>query len=313
MIGEYTEKMKVVSDNLKNKEFVTTEGEVVKISKRDIELLALDVVNYSEILAGVDKETLANEKSKEILEKIKDQDEFDKFVYSILGNFYFGFYKRIEDKIKPMNYVRFLYLCSYMDYQNRLVKRIGVKNFSIKEDELQEILRIGKTEYYNTKKELLDNEMIIVNDDKSICINENYCKKGKIVKNNMVSKIRIFNNGIKSLYESCNAKEHKKLAFLFDIIKYCHYDYNIICFNPSEELSDKIKTLSVKELCLELGYKNVTDFRRKMMNFKINNKPVFDIHTVNSKEVIQINPMIYYNGNKLDELRSVCVIFKLCE
>lgn len=313
MIGEYTEKMKIVSDSLKDKEFVTTEGEVVKISKRDIELLALDVVNYSEILAGVDKETLANEKSKEILGKIKDQDEFDKFVCSILGNFYFGFYKRIEDKIKPMNYVRFLYLCSYMDYQNRLVKRIGVKNFSIKENELEDILKLSRTECYKTKKELLESEMIIIDDDKSISINEKYCKKGKIIKNNMVSKIRIFNNGIKNLYENCNAKEHKKLAFLFDIIKYCHYDYNIICFNPSEELSDKIKVISVKELCSILGYKNITDFKRKMVNLKINSNPVFDIHNINNKEVIQINPSIYYNGNKLKELRSLCVVFDLCK
>lgn len=263
-------------------------------------------------IKGVEDSQSKKEEIKEVMDNSKSQDEFDKLVDTYLGNFYFNFYKRFAHKLKPMNYVRFLYLCSYMDYENRLVKKNGNKNVSIYEKELQSILNIGKTEYYNTKKELVENDLIIINEDKSVSINNKYCKKGKIIKNSMVVKIRMFNNGIRILYENCNPKEHKKLAFLFDIIKYCHYDYNIICHNPHETLEDKIIPINVKELCVLLGYKNVTDFKRKINTLKIDNKPVFDIHSINNKQVIQVNPQVYYNGNKLEHLKGLLVIFGIC-
>lgn len=169
-------------------------------------------------LRGVEDSQSKKEELTEVIDNSKSQNEFDKLVDIYLGNFYFNFYKRFAHKLKPMNYVRFLYLCSYMDYENRLVKKNGNKNVSIYEKELQSILNIGKTEYYNTKKDLVENNLIIINKDKSVSINNKYCKKGKIIKNSMVVKIRMFNNGIRKLYENCNPKEHKKLAFLFDII-----------------------------------------------------------------------------------------------
>lgn len=277
------------------------------------EEIRFNTEDYKEgYIKGVEDSQSKKEEIKEVMDNAKSQDEFDKLVDTYLGNFYFNFYKRFAHKLKPMNYVRFLYLCSYMDYENRLVKKNGNKNVSIYEKELQSILNIGKTEYYNTKKELVENDLIIINEDKSVSINNKYCKKGKIIKNSMVVKIRMFNNGIRILYENCNPKEHKKLAFLFDIIKYCHYDYNIICHNPHETLEDKIIPINVKELCVLLGYKNVTDFKRKINTLKIDNKPVFDIHSINNKQVIQVNPQVYYNGNKLEHLKGLLVVFGIC-
>lgn len=253
--------------------------------------------------------SIKNEKQIEIMERLNEQNEMDKVINTYLGNFYFNFYGKLDNKLKPMNLVRFIYLCSYMDYENRLYKRVGIRNVSIYENELKDILNLGKTEYYSTKKELLDNDLIFINKDKSISINEYYCKKGKIEKNKSVVKMKMFNDGIRNLYENCTAKEHKKLSFLFDIIEYCHCEYNIICINPNETLDDQIKPINVKELCSILNFSNVTVFKNKLLDFKINNKPVFIIHNTNRKEAISINPQVYYNGNKLESLNGLLVLF----
>lgn len=310
MIGEYTEKMKIVGDNLKNKEFVTTEGEVVKISKRDIELLALDVVNYSEILAGVDKETLANEKSKEILGKIKDQDTFQIFIKENCGSFYFNFYKRLVDKIEPQYLTRFLYLCTYLDYEGRLVQKRGNMNVSVKENELQFILRLSVRETFNTKKELIDKELIHIKDE-IIYINNKYCKKGDIMKNGKVEKVRMFNCGIKDIYEMSTKTEHKKLALLFQLLPYINLRWNVICKNPEEELLENIKPYNIKELMELLNQTNVTRFKSSLLNLTVCNEAVVAINSNKYGELLTINPKVYYKGVDVDELNYLVGLFSL--
>lgn len=55
MIGEWTEKVKIISDNLKGTEVVTEEGEIVRLHKDAIGELAMEIVNYAEKLSGTDE------------------------------------------------------------------------------------------------------------------------------------------------------------------------------------------------------------------------------------------------------------------
>lgn len=74
-------------------------------------------------LRGVDDAQAKKEELKSVLDKINEQNEFQLFIKDTCGSFYFNFCKRLLDKIEPQYLTRFLYLCTYLDYEGRLVQK----------------------------------------------------------------------------------------------------------------------------------------------------------------------------------------------
>lgn len=82
-------------------------------------------------------------------------------------------------------------------------------------DSLIDILKLGRAEFYKTKKYLIENDFISIQENKTILVNDRYCKKGKINKTKSIEVVRMFNDSIRELYEKATAKEHKKFHSIF--------------------------------------------------------------------------------------------------
>lgn len=306
-IGEWTEKVKIVKDNLKDSEVVTVDGEVVKLHEKAIENLAMEIVNYAEKLNGTDEESLLKEKQKEILRKKEERSNFHNRLIETYGNFYFNFYKRID--IENQYLFRFIYLCSYMNYDNYLSngKRL------LRVDDLEGLLGLSEREFYRTKKSLIDNNLITITDKNLVYINDRYCKKGEIHKNKNIEVIRMFNEAIKELYEKSTPREHKKLALLIKLLPYINYKYNIICNNPEEENIQLINPIKMSDLCEMLGYDrtNASKLKRQLFALRVNDEKVIGIFEVEDSKAILVNPRVYYKGNQEDGLNYLEALFRL--
>lgn len=300
-VGEYTHRTKMYTNIIKSSKVKTKDGDETTLDERSSELLAMDIINILE----VDKY-----KKCEIMDKIRETTEFKQYIKSNCGDFYFNYYDRLMNKIEPQYLTRLLYLSCFLDYNNRLVKTIGNKHITISESELQHILKLSRTETYNTKTTLIENDLIRIVDD-IIYINPDYCKKGDIIKNKRVEKVRMFEDSMKELYEMATKTEHKKLALLFQILPYINLRWNVVCKDTTEEIMENIHPYTLKELAVILNQTNITRFKKSLLELTVGNEPVIFINENKHGQLLTVNPKVYYKGVDIEELRYLIGLFSI--
>lgn len=261
-------------------------------------------------LRGVEDSQKKKEENKNIVEMVHNQNEFQLYIKNNCGSFYFNFYKRLLDKIEPQYLTRFLYLCTYLDYEGRLVKKVGKIKVIIRESELQFILKLSRAETYNTKIVLINNNLIEIKDS-VIYINQEYCRKGDIMKNSKVQKVRMFDDAIKELYETSTKTEHKRLALLFQLLPYVNLRWNVICKNPKEEILEEINPYSIKELMVLLEQTNITRFKKSLLDLTVNGESVIMFNKKKNGDLLTVNPKVYYKGVDIDELEYLIGLFSM--
>lgn len=306
LIGGYTENCLVAFDNLDN-EFITENGEVVKLHESEMTRLALNTVNLAEKLASTDKETVMNEKTKGILVKKSMQSEFQKELLDKFGAFYFNYYKRLN--ISRQYMFRFIYLCTYMNYDNFLSN--GTRLYKSKD--LKILLKLSNTEYKRTEDYLLENDLISYTDKDNIKINNKYCLKGKMPKNKNVEVVRMFDEAIRELYENALPREHKKIAMLLEILPYINYKYNVVCKNPKETNIELIEPMRMTEVCELLGYDktNASKLKNSLFSLTVGNEYVIGMFEKGCGKAIYVNPRIYYKGGNKEGISFLGDMFKI--
>lgn len=299
--GQYTDNVNNIKSVIKSNDFISKDGEIIDIHDSVLENISMDIANYMEHDSEV---KIATKEKQELMSKLNQDDEFKDYIKANYGSFYFYFYKRLLDKIEPQYLTRFLYLCTYANYKNKLIEDNKTRMIPICESELQYILGLSRRETHRTKMALLDYNLIIIKND-IIEVNSKYCKKGEIMKNKNIEKTRVFNNAIRELYEKSNPREHKKLALLFQILPYINLRWNVVCKNVNEEIKENIEYYSLKELMFLLGQTNITRFKNDLLNLTVGGESVVLIQLANKNNCILINPKIYYKGTQLDDLKYI--------
>lgn len=299
--GQYTENVNNIKSVIKSNDIISKDGEIIDVHDSVFENISMDIANYIEYENEV---KVATKEQQKLMSKINQDDEFKEYIKANYGSFYFYFYKRLLDKIEPQYLTRFLYLCTYANYKNKLIEDNKTRAIPINENELQILLGLSRMETYRTKTALLNNNLIFINNN-VVEINPKYCKKGEIMKNKNIEKTRVFNNAIRELYENSLPREHKKLALLFQMLPYINLKWNIVCKDITEEIRENVEPYSIKELMLLLNQTNVTRFKNDLLNLTVGGESVVLIQLANNNNCITINPKIYYKGTQLDDLKYI--------
>lgn len=205
-------------------------------------------------------------------------------------------------------------MCCYLRYEDDLLcaKGDSGRYRYIKEGELMELLNLKRAEYFNTKKALIDNNLIHIDSEYNIHINKYISCVGSIPKKNRREYTRMFKDGIKYLYLNATAKEHKKLALFVELLPYIHYNYNIICVNPSCELMDNVEPLTISNIVEMFPIdKNKSRLKKQLLNTTVAGEKLMIMVTDNNKEYFLVNPRLYYKGNKLDDLNYLSNLFRV--
>ena len=249
-----------------------------------------------------------------------EKDEFEILQDKYLGKFYFHFYDELLIlNIDKQYMTRFIYLCTYIGFNDNKIHWGKSNNGLATEKDLQDILNLKDTAFKETKKILLKHKLIAINEDKTITINKKYCKKGN-VNRNLRGGIRMFEYGIKELYENAKPTEHKRLGMLMQLLPTVNYEYNILCANPTETDRSKIIPLTIKDICRIVGYeeKNSKRLQKELIKIRIDNKAVVMVHTTSGMdtketEAISINPQVYYKGHNRHALKYLLMLFDIMD
>lgn len=292
----------MLKGKLKDKEVVIIDtGEVTTI-----EQLAFEYIKET-----YPEEEEKRKKKRDYLEKKKSDNNFYISLNNLCGTFYFLNYSSLLEK---QYLFRFIYLCSHMNYDNIIIyKDVKCKSHkTARKKDLQEILKLKDGQFYPTLKYFIENELVIVSEnEEEVRINEKVCKRGKIMEK--INTIRMFDNGVRELYEKATTREHNKLDLFIKMLPYLNTASNILCHNPEEPIAENLKPISLNELTKILGYSSRQNLKNYLIDTKIKEQTLFGVTVINKMNFIVINPLLYYKGNNIEDLTWLINLFKLID
>lgn len=274
-----------------------------------------------EVLDELEEMKRSSNKKKESYKKIKSKEDFKVLIDKTLGSFIFSHFIEVlnifndeEGNFEGALAFRFIYLCTFIDYDNKL--RWG-NNFRGKyrtemlESDLKEVLGLSRNQIVKDKQKLIDLVVLKINKDKTMSIDFNYCHKGKYKNSLKGESIRIFENGIQQLYKTSIPKEHKRLGLFIKLIPYLNKENNILCLNPEEEMLIEILPLSIQDICKITGYavNNARRLESELLKITVGNEYLMMKHMKYYSVIYSINPKIFYRGSNLENLQSLIDLF----
>lgn len=205
--------------------------------------------------------------------KIEERDAFAELISKECGSFYFDFFKRGLDElhIKESVKVRFLFLCTYANYAERgsyLTYDNGVR---IDKKGLKKLLGGSDCECNATIKTMIDNGLLY-KEDKHFRVNDQYVKRGGLSKTeDKEQHTRIFDKGLRLLYNGCSQKQHKQLYYIFKLLPHVSLRFNVICHNPDQEDETLVKPMKLSEMCEAVGYDKTSGkkFEKELLKLKL--------------------------------------------
>ena len=251
--------------------------------------------------------------------KKKKKDEFSKYMNSNFGSFYFNNYMKLLKKLNNNTALlfRFLYLCTYADYDGYLKYgnySYGVNHGYMTVKDFDEVFKMSKAMITKLKKELYDNNLIIKSKiDDRLIINGSFYTRGELCLGDMLESSRVFDDGIKELYEKSNPREHKRIGVVIPLLPFLNKYHNILCNKPLERELKYIEPLTLREMCKIIGYDitNEDRLRKQLQNITVKNNPLVAYVSHAKAKFFVVNPALFYKGNCLDDLKGVINLFKV--
>ena len=84
-----------------------------------------------------------------------------------------------------------------------------------------------------------------------------------------------------------------------------HVKTNVICRNATEDFMELVDYYTLTELADELSYSSTQKLKKGLMDIKVKGQPVIMIAKINNKDMLVVNPLIYYKGNDLKSPSSI--------
>lgn len=271
-------------------------------------------VETGELLNGilVTQEELKKKKNRnDFIQYQKSQDTMAVYIDDQFGSFYFNNYKKLLEKVDNDTALafRFLYLCTFADYDNELV----YENVTMKEKDLSYILRLSSPVLIEAKKKLFDKHLIFKGNMGELRVNSLYYTRGKINSGFKQESSRVFDDGIRTLYNMSNSKDHKRLGLLIPLLVYTNNFTNVLCHNIQEPNSKLIQALTLKDISQVLGYtySNINKVTGFLKSIKLKDKPLLARVIHNNGDFYIVNPALFYKGNKIDDLIQIEKMFNI--
>lgn len=129
---------------------------------------------------------------------------------------------------------------------------------------------------------------------------------------------KLYTKAVRELYEKIPPRQHKRLGYVLKMISFINFEYNILCYNPTQKVFDRIKPLTVSEFCEVIGFDktHATDLARDYgrITFTVDGKQeifckfLFNVSTVENA-TIYINPRLVYKGSDFKKVEAIGVSF----
>ena len=297
---------------------------MIDILRRDTEFVQVDTGEFLTARDIVEKylqkDTEKRVRQKVGLKKKQAREQLQYYLGYKYGNFSFNSYKRVidfftvEDKFDGATCFKFMYLVTFMDYDNKLRygSKYGDKHREfMKVRDLPEVLRISRKQAIIVRSKLTDLRAIIIDSNGNISINPELVSKGRLNKGYKQSSVRVFEDTVKELYEKAKPREHARLAIFIQLLPYINIYHNSICSNPEEKDARFIEPMSMSDICRVLGLNVEKAIRTENELFKISVAGEYMIGKFlrHGNYSYCINPRLYYKGSKWEHLEALSNLF----
>lgn len=287
-----------------------------EVLKKDNMVDLLHMTQISELTGEVTEWTQPvftpehNLKILKVIENKKNKEELAMYIEETIGSYFHYFYEKAKSlNIESQYKTRLLYLATFVTYDGGYLKDDSTNEILTKVD-IQNKLKLGKSEFYNTINALLESG-VLIEDKQYYRINTDYVIMGTVGKKKHYT--RIFIDSIREVYEKSHVRNHKSLYFLFVLLPYINLQHNIFCSNPDEEEIVDVKPLYIRDMCDIVGYDKTSSNKlwNMLLNLRINGQYVICKTIRKELEVICINPRLYYKGTRIKDLQFVVGIFSM--
>lgn len=240
----------------------------------------------------------------------KNNYEMRKCNNSELGYFYFIYHEHQLGNISAETVGRLIYLLTYVDYNNNFMIR---KNCHMKKSNLQEVLHVSRATANRFWNEIKD--VYIKESDKGLMLICDDIIRGKINdKQKLFQKFYI--RYIRDLYSATKSTNHRYLGYIYQIMPYINFEYNVLCKNPLETNIEDVELLTLMELCDCIGYdKNNSHKLVKIydsITLDVDGHKEYLLSFVKNKGVTKmfINPHIIYAGSNYEQVKILGLFVK---
>ena len=272
---------------------------------------------------------LLTKKQLEMLDKIRHNEIVNTEFELMLGGFCWMIYydnKIFDNKLDIKHIARVMYLATFMEYNtNKLVfHESGKKNIPLTEKDLRQLLDLDRRTYGAFKKDVTGNNIIVFEED-GIYMSNTFFYKGEIndYKNGIRKEngafSRFYVDTVRTLYEGMtDSRQHKTLGYLFQLLPYCDFNYNIITKSPNtlQAYDDVLTKKDIAEL-LGIDFKTYERIENQLRRLVLKVKGIE--YYVIGRETIQIgeredtfyiiNPFIF-NSQKRGHFTSLEYVWR---
>jgi len=207
---------------------------------------------------------------------------------------------------------RLIFIGTYVAWEtNRLQSDNGKK--VLKKKDIRELIVMSPKRFNELYKKYVAAGVVIEGDDKELYINPTVLYRGNVKElGGIVSGLdhtRVFRKTVRELYAQFNGRKISQLALVYSVIPFLNFDSNMICHNPNEIVTDKVKPINIKELADILGYENDSKLKKSLNGINVDGVPMFTFiegaYNRRNKRII-VNPRIIFagNGEALEQIKK---------
>lgn len=223
--------------------------------------------------------------------------------------FFISQFENITD-LKPQTLARLMYLSTYISYDNNYLKHNN--GVMLDKKSMKNLMKLSERTFDNFYKEVIDKGYLI--QDNGYRISKKIIHKGSGNERQLSEQERynkIYINAMQKMYLSTKINQHKLLGYVFMMLPYVNIKYNILCYNPFENVMDFIIPITMNNFCdyIGVGTEQVNRFRKNIENiiFTFNGREQHFLCFILSANVenknhgmIMINPNILYGRNIIE-------------
>ena len=199
---------------------------------------------------------LVKELNDEVLRKIKHKNQTDYWFKEFGGYIHMSYTRNQllfnELNISRPNISRIIYLATYIEYnykeENLLVrKRANINNTKhLNKKDLKKLLKLSPNAFREFIKEMKELNLLYEVEDKFYLTDE-YFSKGKC-NFNKGEYARIFIKTTQMLYENCSPRQHKQLAYVYQLLPFLNFDTKYSYFRSQLIKNDTAESSTITKL-----------------------------------------------------------------
>lgn len=172
-----------------------------------------------------------------------------------LGNYYFAESRDFRSELSPQSMTRLMFLATFLRYDSNIL--YATERKFLKKSQLPELLHLSEKTFYRFWTEV-SGKYVIENPDGTLSMGNIFFRgsMSKKFENGRLSANyqKIYISALRELYDRTPISKHRYLGYVFLILPYINWEYNILSHNPEENDLDKLKTMTLDDLCEALHY-----------------------------------------------------------